>query len=713
MLKNIAFFVDNIEENYFKILTNAIDKAATTHNVNLIIVLGGALNSTKDDQLIYDLITNKNVDGIIMSSGSLSKNATADYLQDFISKWNIPIVSLSIPVYGTTMIGIDNNTGIREIINHLVTKHNRKKICFIAGPKDHFESELRFNAYVQALEENNLPFDQDLIFYGNFIEQSGIDMVNHLISKNIEFDSIVSANDEMALGAINALKHHKISVPEQVSVTGFDNISTSILSEPALTTVIQPINIIGNKAVEVLLQKISGQINDEDIIFNDTVIYRESCGCQKHSCGEIDNFNIDCFVDSFVANHKNLIPEKYVDKFAEIHKDLLCILYLKNKETDIIQRLTELIEDLNEDEFFGFYNLMISFMNNLPEFVLIEIGRYIFELFLSFMNRMQKNNIKQTRHMWHFMNELQEIKIKLSSTLNVRDQIIYLYEKLYKLGITNCQIMTYENVIKEYAIPKEIIFHKVQGNIVNQITLPIDDIFTMLPERQTMVLLPLSFNNIHRGIIMMNYNNKYDNTIYRVISTELLCSIELTHLMLIKNLSEKSMKNSIIELETKNNHLNTLSITDELTGLYNRRGFIELSEKYTKLGYRHNKKFVLIFADMNGLKKINDTYGHDEGDSAIQNMAKILKQSVRETDIIARFGGDEFAITTIVDDSFHEQIIRDRINKLCETYNQQSDKPYKISISLGFSSVSEDKNLSDTLALADELMYIEKKNIKK
>lgn len=156
--------------------------------------------------------------------------------------------------------------------------------------------------------------------------------------------------------------------------------------------------------------------------------------------------------------------------------------------------------------------------------------------------------------------------------------------------------------------------------------------------------------------------------------------------------------------------LRNMSHVNELTGLYNRRGFLTMIEQHWKLASRTEKGFLLVFADLDGLKQINDSYGHNEGDTALISTAEILKKAFRDSDIIARIGGDEFVALLIEADKNDICIITDRLQKRLENYNGNSSRPYKLSISTGIvhyapqSKYSVDKLLSQ----ADTLMYIHK-----
>ena len=102
-----------------------------------------------------------------------------------------------------------------------------------------------------------------------------------------------------------------------------------------------------------------------------------------------------------------------------------------------------------------------------------------------------------------------------------------------------------------------------------------------------------------------------------------------------------------IERKRMEEEIRSLSLTDELTGLYNRRGFTLLAEQEVKLAHRMNRTMLLFFCDVDNLKGINDTHGHAQGDLALKEVSAILKETFREADILARLGGDEFVVLAV------------------------------------------------------------------
>jgi len=156
--------------------------------------------------------------------------------------------------------------------------------------------------------------------------------------------------------------------------------------------------------------------------------------------------------------------------------------------------------------------------------------------------------------------------------------------------------------------------------------------------------------------------------------------------------------------------LRILSLIDELTGLYNRRGFMTLAEHQLRVSRRKQSTFYLIFADLDGMKTINDTYGHKEGDLALMQTARLLKETFRGSDIIARMGGDEFAIVAIEPAISSAEQIAQRFQDNIAQYNAKHLKPYELSISIGVVECAPSATcpIEEMLERADTLMYAQK-----
>ncbi len=161
--------------------------------------------------------------------------------------------------------------------------------------------------------------------------------------------------------------------------------------------------------------------------------------------------------------------------------------------------------------------------------------------------------------------------------------------------------------------------------------------------------------------------------------------------------------------------LRELSLVDDLTKVYNRRGFLTVAEQQMKVAHRAKKEMSLFYADLDDLKRINDSFGHEEGDAALVEAADLLKDAFRDSDIVARLGGDEFAVLAIDIAEAKASTLTRRFREKVQARNDRPDSAYPISFSLGISRYDPDRpcSLQELLTLADRRMYQEKMSKKR
>ncbi len=165
-----------------------------------------------------------------------------------------------------------------------------------------------------------------------------------------------------------------------------------------------------------------------------------------------------------------------------------------------------------------------------------------------------------------------------------------------------------------------------------------------------------------------------------------------------------------IERHRSRRELRTQSLRDDMTGLYNRRGFLALADQHLKLADRGHHDLWLLFCDLDDLKEVNDTYGHYEGDRAIASAARILRETLRDTDLVARIGGDEFTVLLLDDSGKAAAHVLARLKENFETYNRQSDHPWRLSMCMGVArrDPRSGMTLAEMLAEADRALYDQK-----
>jgi two-component system, cell cycle response regulator len=156
--------------------------------------------------------------------------------------------------------------------------------------------------------------------------------------------------------------------------------------------------------------------------------------------------------------------------------------------------------------------------------------------------------------------------------------------------------------------------------------------------------------------------------------------------------------------------LRQLAIIDELTGLHNRRGFATLAEQQLKLARRRGTPAAVLFVDLDGMKGINDTYGHGEGDQALTDTADLLRATFRTSDLLARVGGDEFCVFLPDCDPPTATVVTERLREAVRAHNESAGRPYALSLSVGVAEFDPAKHaaIDDLIEHADRSMYREK-----
>jgi len=241
---------------------------------------GHSPNTSGGTQALYSHISAGDLDGLIIS-GTLGNYLSQEKFRDLYSRYlPLPIVSIAKAIEDMPAVFVDNESGQRSLLRHLIEVHRYRRIAFIRGPEGNDEAELRYRIYVDILEEYGLPVDPRRVLAGDFSRKSGEKAVAALMDqKKTTCDAIAAANDEMALGALTALIERGIHVPYDIAVTGFDDTEESGYVTPPLTTVRQPLYQIGAQAAEMILDLIDGREMSSRVFLPTELIIRQSCGC--------------------------------------------------------------------------------------------------------------------------------------------------------------------------------------------------------------------------------------------------------------------------------------------------------------------------------------------------------------------------------------------------------------------------------------------------
>lgn len=217
------------------------------------------------------------VDGLVIVARSLPETDIASLGS------RLPVVVLSDRAGRKARldsVGVDNASGVAAIVDHLTHTHRLNDLVFIAGPRRSPDSAERFAGFRRAMREAGLPCPTTPHVTGNFTTAGGAEAVHSLLAERNRPQAIVCGNDEMAVGALEVLAAQKVRVPQDIAVTGFDDVAVARHVVPALTTVAQPMREIGAEAVRTVLARLNNSTAARRATVLPTeLVVRRSCGC--------------------------------------------------------------------------------------------------------------------------------------------------------------------------------------------------------------------------------------------------------------------------------------------------------------------------------------------------------------------------------------------------------------------------------------------------
>jgi signal transduction histidine kinase/DNA-binding LacI/PurR family transcriptional regulator len=300
----IGLLTDWLEYGYQTSVYAGIADVVQEQDVNLISFVLGSLEEpygfVVQRNILGDLVSPDVLDGLIVMSGALSNFVTAEELSAFVEGYRLlPMVSIAIALPGIPSVLVDNASGMRGAVNHLVEEHGLGRIAFIRGPVGHEEADARFRVYKETLEDHALPFVPDRVVTGDFTIDSGAEAMRALLDERglsppDGFEAVIAANDFMALGALQVLSERGKRVPEDVAVVGFDDVEEGRYITTPLTSVRQPFYRQGRQAATMLLEMLAGGGVAEEVVFPTEVIVRRTCGYLRVARDVTEEFDGSC-----------------------------------------------------------------------------------------------------------------------------------------------------------------------------------------------------------------------------------------------------------------------------------------------------------------------------------------------------------------------------------------------------------------------------------
>lgn len=635
----VAFLFNDFHSEYSVAICKGALQAAQDFGVSVVFFGVGqlecpVLHTVKRNKL-FSLLSPDSFDGIIYISSSILSYVGMDRFLDFIARYgNIPSAHIGMKKSPYTTFNIDNRLGMYTAVEHLIKVHKRKKIAFIKGASGVFEASERFIAYKNALLDNGIKFDNHYVFEGNFHRESGILAIEEFLdTRKIDFDALVGANDLMALYAMKELQKRGYRIPEDISITGFDDLVGAKSHHPALTTVHQPVAELGYTAMKEFSHNlIIGSTEAKSYQLPAPFVVRQSCGCRCEDSGELPS----TFASPWVP--KVTISER--DELDSLLNVMTRNIIGSFDEADIRRALDDTLKLFDIDDF-----ILAKYIDDEYSLVFYDSKKDCAEI------------VSTKKLLSDYFDHSVTACSRFILPLYYRDEDIGFF--ISDAGSKDFHLL-------------EVLGDHLSGALKGAQLL----------------------DDAHR-------------------SSELL---EKEVALRTKELAQRTsdLEAALEEVRLASDTLKLLAVVDDLTGLFNRRGFLTLAKQNIDLSRRNGSDVMLVFLDLDGLKLINDTYGHYNGDIAIQAMAAILQKVFRKSDIIARPGGDEFTVLAIDCNVTQYNLIMERMNALIDDFNTG---PYEFTLSVSSGAAPYDtktqSSVEGLLREADRELYKVKKEKKR
>lgn len=263
--KLILIILTTIANHFCSRVVRGINAAAQKAGYTAMIC---ATNDVRESEEKYlNLVRNHLADGAIIINTMMSEKE----VRAMSERYHIVQCSEYVDYDYTPYVSIDNRLAALEAVEYLISL-GRKKILYLTVDNQLISTKQRFQGYQDALRRHSIPFDSELICYGNYGYRNGGEVVEKVLKRGICFDAVFAISDRMAAGAVTALKRAGLRVPEDVSVIGFDNTDISYIIEPQLSTIAQPQRQMGEIAFQLLIEKMKDNTVSHQILQHQLVL---------------------------------------------------------------------------------------------------------------------------------------------------------------------------------------------------------------------------------------------------------------------------------------------------------------------------------------------------------------------------------------------------------------------------------------------------------
>jgi diguanylate cyclase (GGDEF)-like protein len=702
----IALVCDSLEDNFQWALVDAGLAAAQAYGVDLIVIPGGKLGEMAGKNFVHTLAASW-VEGVIVAAYTIGHTASERQLAGLIEHLgSVPTVALGEVPGAECCLLIDNERAAYEIAQHLVQQHRLERFAYVSGPDGNSEARERERGFSRALHEAGLLLGDDLRVVGDFTWEGGRNAICELLDRRgltlERMQALVCANDAMAVGACTELERRGFCIPVDIAVVGFDDTELARHLPAPLTTARQPLRELLFDAMQMLVEGLrSGRAPRGSHRYSAESIHRRSCGCARlpnlphpstpnllHASGRASLLVLEPALredldEGFVAALDAVDGAWLADLLQALGKQL------DEQGTafyDVLERLCFGLLRARKPTS-GWQRALLALRrhvargglgpNKLPDLDRFIDGsmRLTSELTTSFLARQREELLEHLRVLSDAtagllaapdLGTIAAVTRSSFPKLGVKRGIVYLLSSEFGPGVSMTPLSAFG---------------------LDNGTDPGARLATTLPDElmrgRHWVVEPLGTGPRPLGLAVLQIGLAHVSW-YERLRDALTAAINGAQLI---------------------QQVQRLVITDPLTGLNNRRSLTETIRRQLDPETRTNFPLSLLVLDLDGFKSLNDEHGHDEGDRALIQAADAIKRCLRDSDTLARFGGDEFV--AVLPGTTAEQaraIARRVLQSLPTALREKVHKALTCSIGIATTERSGSTGDTELFRLADQAL---------
>lgn len=742
----IGVLVSGIMDDFTKMICKGVMKAAKRKNVNLVIFpakyIDRDVSGNRDIMYEYQYGTilsyarKQNLDGIVAATGCIGCFSTTERMQELMRQYDgIPCVLIASRLPGYESVNFDNFYGVREGLECLIEQKHCTRIGMIGGPEDNSDAQERKAVYLQVMKEHGLAVEEKMYEAGDLTRNSR-KAFGRLLDNNPDLEAVFCVNDDTALGLYEEINKRKLKIGKDIHVLGYDNIPAAAKASPPLSSIQADPTELGEGALELVLRKLQGE-HVESLILPTKFVRRDSIGSlegEEKWDNSIDSHILNNWFDDVFYRCKHEKTKETEEQIRQSFKalvDCICSIYEEQEEGIWeVKGLMEQFVNVDTIEYADVDNLLIVFRKLQkilmgPRHSFTKVQRELFPTLYQRIIRVMDQRLGVMQE--ESYTDSFDMKLFVQKTLQFEkgtDQSYgTLLENLSWLHVQYAGIYIFEQPITHlpsdpFRAPGELYLKAVlkAGEVR---VIPAIEQKTRLKElfmenrgiqQDCMVLLPLFFNEILQGVILCEMSESiFENGEFLV--NHLSSAAKMIDLLRSNQKIQQELEESLAVLKENNIALDTLSKSDGLTGILNRRGLYEEGQNIAEQCRQQGKRVLVVYADMNNLKIINDRYGHEEGDFSLKAIADQLATTAGKGGVTGRIGGDEFATIRPYDGTEEGREVLEALYAAMQRFNEASDKEYNVTVSAGACVLHPDSEmtLAEALSAADERLYEVKK----